>query len=250
MSKYISRQLLEEYLQYIGIQAVVERYSAESKPLRGRNNIMLYLCPFHPDTRLGAAQAYLDKNDCYCNACGAGGGVQKLTYQFAKNTHPSHANDFNALLEDIVEDLGIPRSSVVEDGDWKKDRKLETVDETVYIELFGAPYLTMEKKFAVVPMPQGKSLRVPTEVEKIYFKSLFMRDRKLHDVIVIKRAREMFRKEIASMNIEEAKAFSEKQIGLLKKIFKAALPNDEQSFRQSLLTRKEVLDAFIAKHKN
>ena len=247
--KHVNKRLLEDVLNAIGIEAVVNFYSAKTKPLSSRKGIHLFLCPFHDDTNLGAAQAYIEKNDFCCHACGAGGPLMKLTIQFAKNAHPNDANDFDKLLDRIVEDLNINRESVVDNGKWDGTTKsCATINEELYIKLFGVPYLTLEKEFEIVPIPNKKAMRVPTNVEKIYFKTLYIRDKKLHDNIIIKKARSIFRDDIEKLSVEEAERLMEKQLGILTEIFKCTLPEEEQ-IRKQLISRKKAIDSFIAKKK-
>lgn len=248
--KHVNKNLLEDVLNAIGIADVVDYYSAKTKPLGTRKGIHLFLCPFHDDTNLGSAQAYIEKNDFCCHACGAGGPLMKLVIQFAKNAHPTDANDFDKLLDHIVEDLNINRDSVVNNGTWDGNHeKKVTVSEDLYIALFGVPYISMEKEFETVVLPNKKAMRVPTNVEKIYFKTLYIRDRKLHDAIIINKARAVFRSKIEKMSYSEAEELMQKQMNVLAKIFKTALPEEEQ-VRKVALARKKAIDNFIAKKKN
>ena len=107
----------------------------------------------------------------------------------------------------------------------------------------------MEKEFETVVLPNKKAMRVPTNVEKIYFKTLYIRDRKLHDAIIINKARAVFRSKIEKMSYSEAEELMQKQMNVLAKIFKTALPEEEQ-VRKVALARKKAIDNFIAKKKN
>jgi alpha-amylase len=71
-------------------------------------------------------------------------------------------------------------------------------------------------------------MRVPTNVEKIYFKTLYIRDKKMHDAIIINKARAIFRSQIEKMTFEDAEKLMHKQMDILAKIFKTALPEEEQ----------------------
>lgn len=245
-NQHVDRILLKDELECLGIEEVVRYYSPK---IRTRGRLVLFLCPFHDDTNLGAATAYSEKNDFCCHACGVGGSIDKLAVQFAKKMHPQDAHNFDAILEHIVEDLNIPKSSVVR-GDWKggEQTKREVVDETLYFNLFGSPYIMLEKEFAPVTMPNKKAMRVPTNVEKIYFKTLFIRDKKLHDRIVLVKARSIFQTEIEKEGVD-AEALMEKQLLLLKKILRVSSLPEEEEFRKNVLARKRVIDNFIARKK-
>jgi hypothetical protein len=152
--------------------------------------------------------------------------------------------NFNELLEAIASDLGIPRESIVSDGEWNGETiKKESIDENLYVSLFGSPYLIVEKGFTVVPVPEKKALRVPTEVEKVYYKTILIRDRNLHDEIIRRKARSEFQKQISLMDYAEAEALMDKQISLLSKILKNS--TEEVQYRKNLLARKMLIDAYI-----
>ncbi len=244
MAKHVDKDLLREALECIGIGSVVEFYSPET---RTRGNIMLFICPFHNDTKLGSTMAYLDKNDFCCHACDVGGPVDKLAVQFAKKMHPQDANNFDAILDHIVEDLNIPRETVVR-GNWNGEHvKKEVVDETLYFNLFGTPYMVLEKEFAPVTLPNKKAIRVPTNVEKIYYKTLFIRDRKMHDHIILVKARSVFQNEVERLTVAQAEELMDKQISILKKILKVSALPEEETFRKNIIARKKAIDAFIAR---
>lgn len=244
MAKHVDKDLLKEALECIGIGSVVEFYSPET---RTRGNIMLFICPFHNDTKLGSTMAYLDKNDFCCHACDVGGPVDKLAVQFAKKMHPQDANNFDAILDHIVEDLCIPRETVIR-GNWNGQQvKKEVVDETLYISLFGSPYIILEKDFSPVTLPNKKAMRVPTNVEKIYYKTLFIRDRKFHDQVVLVKARSVFTSLVEQGNVAQAEELMNKQITILKKILKVSALPEEEEFRKNIIARKKAIDAFIAK---
>ena len=244
MSKHVDKNLLKEALEGYGIGPLIDFYSNET---RVRGNIQHFICPFHDDKRLGSTMAYLDKNDFCCHACGVGGSVEKLAVQFAKKMHPQDADNFDAILDHIVEDLNIPRETVV-NGNWNGEHtERETVDETLYTKMFGSPYVILEKDFSAVTLPNKKAMRVPTNIEKIYYKTLFIRDRKLHDHVVLVKARANFQREVEVVSTEQATWIMNKQIELLKKILKTSALPEEETFRKNIIARKKAIDAFIAR---
>lgn len=243
--KKIDKVKLFAYLYYLGIEAILRVYSARVK--NSGKNTLQFICPFHDDERLGSTIAYLGKNDFVCYACGVGGSLEKLVLQYASILHGIPLSDFNALLEAIVIDLGIPRESVVSDGDWNGSTvKRETVDENLYISLFGAPYFIIEKNFTVVPLPNGGALRVPTEVEKVYYKTLLIKDRNNHDEVIRQKARSVFREQVQHMTYADAEALMKKQLPLLQQIIKTRF-DEEVTYRKNFLARKMLIDAYLQK---
>lgn len=245
--KTVSKTLLAEELNSLGGRVIVEGYLSPDR-YREDGRLLHCICPFHNDENLGSAMVFLNKpvQDFYCFGCSRGGKLIDLAIGYAKRMHPADEGDFNKLLDHIVDDLNINRDRVVESGCGYR-AKQETIKDEVYEKLFGYPYIVIEKDFEKVVIPGKKVMRVSTDVDRLWFRTLYLTDRDFHNNVVLTKARTLFRKFLNENNdIEKIEKFSQTQIDLLR-LFPNLPILEEQEMRKNAIARKRALAAFKRK---
>lgn len=242
----ISKELLKYEIDSLGADIVVGAYLSPDR-YRSDSRLLHFICPFHDDNNLGSAMVFLNKSpqDFYCYGCSKSGTLFDLAIGFARKAHPADAGNFNNLLEHIVEDLHISRDRVVESGgSFKKEA---VVKEEVYQELLGEMYFVIEKDFEKVLIPEKKVLRVPTNTEKVWYKTLYISDKKLHNRIVVIKARCLFWDFLNKTNsVDAIEKFSQKQLFLLGEI-PNILIEEERIYRKHAIERRKAILALLKK---
>jgi len=142
----------------------------------------LILCPFHNDKRLGSCRVYTDTNTFYCESCKASGDTLKL----ASGYMGIPLTELNELLEEVVSRFGIDRDSVTAESTKKpviNKKKLLSVEAYRFLN-FGKEYFEIPIKFDTFEFENDEIEYWPVRYQKIFFRSLAMKDPKEHDWVI------------------------------------------------------------------
>lgn len=163
----------------LDIMEVAHAYSGQvnTKPKQP-----LILCPFHNDRNLGACRVYTDTNTFYCESCKASGDALKL----ASGYMGIPLTEMNELLEEVVSRFGISRDSVTAESTRKptvNKKKLLSVEAYQFLN-FGKEYFEIPIAFDTFEFENDEIEYWPVRYQKIYFRSLAMKDPREHDWVI------------------------------------------------------------------
>lgn len=142
----------------------------------------LILCPFHNDKNLGACRVYTDTNTFYCESCKAHGDALKL----ASGYMGIPLDQMNELLEQIVSRFGITRESVTAESTRKPsiNKKHLLPVEAYKLLNFGKEYYEIPIEFDTFEFDNNEIQYWPVRYQKIYFRSLALKNPNEHDWIL------------------------------------------------------------------
>lgn len=163
----------------LDIMEVAHAYSGQvnTKPKQP-----LILCPFHNDRNLGACRVYTDTNTFYCESCKASGDALKL----ASGYMGIPLTEMNELLEEVVSRFGISRDSVTAESTRKptvNKKKLLSVEAYQFLN-FGKEYFEIPIAFDTFEFENDEIEYWPVRYQKVYFRSLAMKDPREHDWVI------------------------------------------------------------------
>lgn len=171
--KPISKEKVKEVLD---IMDVVHAFSGQ---VNERPKQPLILCPFHNDNHLGSCRVYRDTNTFYCEACQTAGDVLKLASGYMEIP----LSNMNELLESIVSTFGILRESVEVDSQKRPSIKkpdLLSVEDYQWLNR-GKEYFEIPVEFDTFELENDEVEYWPVRYQKIYFRSLALKDPWEHD---------------------------------------------------------------------
>lgn len=163
----------------LDIMEVAHAYSGQ---VNTRPKQPLILCPFHNDRNLGACRVYTDTNTFYCESCKASGDALKL----ASGYMGIPLTEMNELLEEVVSRFGINRDSVTAESTRKptvNKRKLLSVEAYQFLN-FGKEYYEIPIAYDTFEFENGEIEYWPVRYQKVYFRSLAMKDPREHDWVI------------------------------------------------------------------
>lgn len=169
----------EKVKAVLDIMAVAHAFSGQ---INTRPKQPLILCPFHDDKNLGSCRVYTDTNTFYCESCKASGDALKL----ASGYMGIPLNQMNELLEEVVSRFGISRESVTAESTKKptiNKKSLLSVEAYQFLN-FGKEYFEIPIEFDTFEFENDEIEYWPVKYQKIYFRSLAMRDPKEHDWVI------------------------------------------------------------------
>ena len=173
------------------IADIVKEYSSRFE-VRGK--AIFFLCPFHDDQKLGSCWAYLDAHTFTCSSCREKADVLKLASAYTGIS----LKQMNDLLEELVNQFGLPRERYLKDadsfpGDFARIDSEELLEETEYQRLVGCSVLRKpaDKKKVLI---NGSKKEVTTRYDYLTFTTLARRNKRAYDNEIITRSRVVWRK--------------------------------------------------------
>ena len=227
---------------------IMEIAHAYSGQVNTRPTHPLILCPFHNDKNLGACRVYTDTNTFYCESCKAHGDALKL----ASGYMGIPLNEMDVLLEELVSRFGINRESVTADVTKKptvNKKNLLSVDAYKLLN-FGKEYYEIPVAFDTFELDNGNIEYCPVRYQKIYFRSLAMRNPREHDWIIcaITRTPWFQDKMYVAQRIMEGRRnecwFTEWLIETKEKLLYDAVL-DKKAYREEMAIRKRDLKEIL-----
>ena len=229
-------------MEQISILDVSRMYSPK---IREKNKRPLIICPFHDDKNLGSCRIFPDTNTFKCEACGAHGDTLKL----ASGYLDIKTSDMNALLEKLVIDFALNRSSVETDYSGIKDNKPppERLSPEEYTELLHCDHFSIPTKFKETEFEENVYDFVPSEYTKIYYRILAIKDPEFHDWVICTVSRKYWLRfsemlfYCQSINFTDMIVVLQEKINNNNLLLKKGLVN-KKLYRSELRLRNELLN--------
>lgn len=229
----------------LDIMEVAHAYSGQ---VNTRPKQPLILCPFHNDRNLGACRVYTDTNTFYCESCKASGDALKL----ASGYMGIPLTEMNELLEEVVSRFGINRDSVTAESTRKptvNKKKLLSVEAYQFLN-FGKEYFEIPIAFDTFEFENDEIEYWPVRYQKIYFRSLAMKDPREHDWVICAITRtpwfkdKMYVAQCIREGRRDACSFTEWLIKIKEELLYDAVL-DKRSYRQEMAIRKRDLKEML-----
>ena len=240
--KPISKEKVKEALD---IMDVAHAFSGQ---INTRPTQPLIICPFHNDRHLGSCRVYTDTQTFYCESCGTHGDMLKL----ASGYMDIPLSSFDELLEAVVSRFGINRDSVTVDSTKKptvNKQNLLSVEDYKFLN-YGKDYFEIPVEFDTFEFENDEVEYWPVRYQKIYFRSLAMKDPAEHDWTICAITRTPWFKEnmyIAQCIMEGRRQdceFSEMIVKTREELLEAAVL-DKCVFREEMAARRRDLKEML-----
>lgn len=229
----------------LDIMEVAHAYSGQ---VNTRPKQPLILCPFHNDRNLGACRVYTDTNTFYCESCKASGDALKL----ASGYMGIPLTEMNELLEEVVSRFGINRDSVTAESTRKptvNKKKLLSVEAYQFLN-FGKEYFEIPIAFDTFEFENDEIEYWPVRYQKIYFRSLAMKDPREHDWVICAITRtpwfkdKMYVAQCIREGRRDACSFTEWLIKIKEELLYDAVL-DKRAYREEMAIRRRDLKEML-----
>lgn len=229
----------------LDIMEVAHAYSGQ---VNTRPKQPLILCPFHNDRNLGACRVYTDTNTFYCESCKASGDALKL----ASGYMGIPLTEMNELLEEVVSRFGINRDSVTAESTRKptvNKKKLLSVEAYQFLN-FGKEYYEIPIAFDTFEFENGEIEYWPVRYQKVYFRSLAMKDPREHDWVICATTRtpwfkdKMYVAQCIREGRRDACSFTEWLIKIKEELLYDAVL-DKRAYREEMAIRRRDLKEML-----
>lgn len=229
----------------LDIMEVAHAYSGQ---VNTRPKQPLILCPFHNDRNLGACRVYTDTNTFYCESCKASGDALKL----ASGYMGIPLTEMNELLEEVVSRFGINRDSVTAESTRKptvNKKKLLSVEAYQFLN-FGKEYFEIPIAFDTFEFENDEIEYCPVRYQKIYFRSLAMKDPREHDWVICAITRtpwfkdKMYVAQCIREGRRDACSFTEWLIKIKEELLYDAVL-DKRAYREEMAIRRRDLKEML-----
>lgn len=229
----------------LDIMEVAHAYSGQ---VNTRPKQPLILCPFHNDRNLGACRVYTDTNTFYCESCKASGDALKL----ASGYMGIPLTEMNELLEEVVSRFGINRDSVTAESTRKptvNKKKLLSVEAYQFLN-FGKEYYEIPIAFDTFEFENGEIEYWPVRYQKVYFRSLAMKDPREHDWVICAITRtpwfkdKMYVAQCIREGRRDACSFTEWLIKIKEELLYDAVL-DKRAYREEMAIRRRDLKEML-----